>query len=95
MIDPTQGMGPTKPRVRRTIAMAALCALAVLAKGGGVAVAAPVEFGVDRSNMGTQWTLAWPQEPKVSPFLTADYNKPGNFEAKPLAYAVEKRLLIH
>ena len=71
------------PQARPTIAMAALCALAVLAKGGGVAVAAPVEFGVDRSNMGTQWTLAWPQEPKVSPFLTSDYNKPGNFRGTP------------
>jgi hypothetical protein len=26
----------------------------------------PVEYGIDRSNMSTQWTLAWPQEPKVS-----------------------------
>ena len=73
------------PQARPAIAMAALCALAVLAKGGGVAVAAPVELGVDRSNMGTQWTLAWPQEPKVSPFLTSDYNKPGNFEARRVA----------
>jgi hypothetical protein len=32
--------------------------------------------------MGTQWTLSWPQEPKVSPFLAADYNKPGDFEAR-------------
>jgi hypothetical protein len=35
--------------------------------------------------MGTQWTLSWPQEPKVSPFLTADYNKPGDFEARRVA----------
>jgi hypothetical protein len=46
---------------------------------------APLEFGVDRSNMGTQWTLSWPQEPKASPFLAADYNKPGNFEARRIA----------
>jgi hypothetical protein len=46
---------------------------------------APVEFGIDRSNMGTQWTLAWPQEPNASPFLAAEYNKPGNFEARRVA----------
>jgi len=49
------------------------------------ASSAPLEFGVDRSSMATQWTLAWPQEPKVSPFLGADYNKPGNFEARRVA----------
>ena len=83
-----------KPRTRRTTAMTTLCALAVLATSGAVAAAtpdarpaslAPLEFGVDRSNMGTQWTLAWPQEPKVSPFLAADYNRPGNFEARRVA----------
>jgi hypothetical protein len=62
---------------------------------GTVATAAPddarpehraaIEFGIDRSNMGTQWTLAWPQEPNVSPFLAAEYNKPGNFEARRVA----------
>lgn len=46
---------------------------------------APLEFGVDRSNMATQWTLSWPQEPQVSPFLAADYNKPGNLEARRIA----------
>jgi hypothetical protein len=67
--------------------MAAGCALAALATGGAVTAAAPapLEFGVDRSNMGTQWTLAWPQEPKASPFLAADYSKPGNFEARRVA----------
>jgi hypothetical protein len=67
--------------------MAAGCALAALATGGAVAAAAPapLEFGVDRSNMGTQRTLAWPQEPKASPFLAADYSKPGNFEARRVA----------
>jgi hypothetical protein len=49
------------------------------------AARAPVEYGIDRSNMGTQWTLAWPQEPNVSPFLAAEYNKPGNFEARRVA----------
>src|ERR1700722_1710126 len=76
------------------LAMTWLRALAVLLTVGVAAAAvpdarpaspAPLEFGVDRSNMGTQWTLAWPQEPKVSPFLTADYNKPGNFEARRVA----------
>jgi hypothetical protein len=68
--------------------------LSALTAGGGGAAAAPdtrpspatpLEFGIDRSNMATQWTLAWPQEPKVSPFLSADYNKPGNFEARRVA----------
>jgi hypothetical protein len=46
---------------------------------------APVEFGLDRSNMATQWTLAPPHEPNISPFLTSEYNKPGNFEARRVA----------
>ena len=45
----------------------------------------PLAFGIDRSNMGTQWTLAFPQEPNVSPFLASEYNKPGNFEARRVA----------
>ena len=49
------------------------------------AAPAPVEYGIDRSNMSTQWTLAWPQEPNVSPFLAAEYNQPGNFEARRVA----------
>ena len=49
------------------------------------AAPAPVEYGIDRSNMGTQWTLGWPQEPNVSPFLKSEYNKPGNFEARRVA----------
>ncbi|MEW6632243.1 MAG: alpha-L-arabinofuranosidase B, partial [Pseudomonadota bacterium] len=53
--------------------------------GTRLAPLAPLEFGIDRSNMATQWTLGWPQEPKVSPFLAADYNKPGNFEARRVA----------
>ena len=93
MIDPTKRVTPMKPRARRTMPIATLCALAVLATGGAAAAApnagpaspGPLEFGIDRSNMGTQWTLAWPQEPKVSPFLAADYNKPGNFEARRIA----------
>ena len=94
MNDPIQGVKPMNPLARRPMAMAALCVLAVLATGGALAAAAPdarpaspapLGFGVDRSNMGTQWTLAWPQEPRVSPFLAADYNKPGNFEASRVA----------
>jgi hypothetical protein len=80
--------------IRKTGAIGTLCALAVLATGGAIAAAAPearpaspkpLEFGVDRSNMGTQWTLSWPQEPQISPFLSADYNKPGDFEARRVA----------
>src|ERR1700678_2439530 len=40
------------------------------------AALAPVEYGIDRSNRSTQWTLAWPQEPNITPFLAAEYNKP-------------------
>ena len=60
-------------------------ALTVLATGGASTAVPPAEFGVDRSNMATQWTLSWPQEPQAAPFLPADYNKPGNFEARRVA----------
>jgi hypothetical protein len=46
---------------------------------------APLEFGVDRSNMDTQWTLVFPKEPNISPFLAVEYNQPGNFEARRVA----------
>jgi hypothetical protein len=45
----------------------------------------PLEFGIDRSNMATEWTLAPPHEPNIAPFLAADYNKPGDFEARRVA----------
>jgi hypothetical protein len=73
------------------VAMAAARALALFALSGAMAMAAPqdhavqLEFGLDRSNMSTQWTLAWPQEPNLSPFLAAEYNKPGDFEARRIA----------
>lgn len=51
----------------------------------GAATPTPVEYGIDRSNMGTQWTLSFPQEPNLSPFLAAEYNKPGDFEARRVA----------
>ena len=93
MTDSAWRMASPTPRARRSIAMAALCAPAVLITAGVAAApspemppgAPPLAFGVDRSNMATQWTLSWPQEPKVSPFLSADYNKPGNFEARRVA----------
>jgi hypothetical protein len=44
--------------------------------------AACPEYGIDRSNMGTQWMLGAPYEPNVSPFLSSEYNQPGNFEAR-------------
>jgi hypothetical protein len=82
----------TGPRRQRSKTLAALFTLIILPTGGAVAVPdtpptllEPLQFGVDRSNMATQWTLSWPQEPKVAPFLTADYNKPGNFEARRIA----------
>jgi hypothetical protein len=49
------------------------------------AALAPVEYVIDRSNMSTQWTLAWPQEPNITPFFAAEYNKPGNLEARRVA----------
>ena len=94
MIDPANCLDRVKPSTRRTVALAALCALVGLAMDFAGAAAAPVarlaspaplEFGVDRSNMATQWTLSWPQEPRIAPFLSADYNKPGNFEARRVA----------
>ncbi len=46
---------------------------------------APVEYGIDRSNMSTEWTISWPSEPNVSPFLASEYNDPGDFEARRVA----------
>jgi hypothetical protein len=76
-----------------TAAMTGVLALPLLvtrhataaAEGAQQARLAPLEFGIDRSNMGTQWTLAPPQEPNVSPFLSSEYNKPGDFEARRVA----------
>ena len=73
--------------------MAGLCGLAVSTMGPACGAAqavrpdsgAQIEFGIDRSNMATQWTLAEPHEPNVSPFLASEYNKPGNFEARRVA----------
>jgi hypothetical protein len=79
------------PRATRT----ARCALAIWVMCGVETTAAPqaaqqehvaqLEFGIDRSNMATQWTLGWPQEPSASPFLKEEYNRPGNFEARRVA----------
>ena len=90
MSDPIRCGCAVKPRAARA---AAASVLAILATSGAMAAAQdarprslpPLEFGVDRSNMATQWTLSWPQEPKASPFLSADYNKPGDFEARRVA----------
>lgn len=70
-----------KSQVPRAAA-ATLCALVFWVVRGTVATAAAedarqehgaaFEFGIARSNIGTQWTLAWPQEPNVSPFLAAE-----------------------
>jgi hypothetical protein len=40
-----------------------------------------LEIGVDRSNMGTEWTLSPPSEPNIYPF-NGPYNGPGVFEAR-------------
>jgi hypothetical protein len=76
---------PSSPRQRAAAITCTLAAFALALARANAAATAPLEFGVDRSNMSTQWTLAWPQEPKASPFLAADYNKPGNFEARRIA----------
>ena len=88
-------MSPAKSGTARTAATAGLCLLACFAIGlsGACAAAevapqdrgAPVEFGIDRSNMATQWTLAPPLEPNISPFLSSEYNKPGDLEARRVA----------
>jgi hypothetical protein len=72
--------------------IARLCLLACVAMSCAGANAAaqrnnggPLEFGIDRSNMGTEWTLASPQEPNITPFLASEYNKPGDFEARRVA----------
>jgi hypothetical protein len=54
----------------------------------------PVEYGVDRPMMNTQFTLAFPQEPNVWPFLAAEYNKPGNFEARRV-FVLDRVAQIH
>jgi hypothetical protein len=64
-----------KLQIPRAATTVALCALAFFAIRGAVGTAAtedmrqehgaPLEFGIDRSNMGTQWTLGWPSEPNV------------------------------
>lgn len=47
-------------------------------------IAAPVQIGIDRSNMSTEWSLGPPAEPKAYPFDGA-YNAPGVFEARRVA----------
>jgi len=43
-----------------------------------------VEFGIDRSNMATEWTLSPPAEPNAYPF-NGPYNAAGVFEARRVA----------
>jgi O-glycosyl hydrolase len=45
---------------------------------------AKVEFGIDRSNMSTEWTLSPPAEPNIYPF-NGPYNGAGVFEARRVA----------
>ncbi len=82
-------------KTRIAIAMVKLTLVIFVVTSGAAAMAAPgdaqaryrspLQFGVDRSNMATQWTLAPPQEPNISPFLASEYNKPGDFEARRIA----------
>lgn len=74
----------------RWLLAALVAALIVFGAASAARAAArvPVEYGIDRSNMSTQWTLAFRQEPNVSPCLSAEYNKPGNFEARRVAVRV-------
>lgn len=41
----------------------------------------PVEMGIDRSNMSTEWTISPPAEPNIYPF-NGPYNGAGVFEAR-------------
>src|SRR5215469_3385456 len=77
-------VGDSAPLVWRPFSVAVIVVMITLgsASAARAAAPAPVEYGIDRSNMGTQWTLSFPQEPNVSPFLSAEYNKPGNFEVR-------------
>jgi len=43
-----------------------------------------LEIGIDRSNMGTEWTLSPPAEPNIYPF-NGPYNGAGVFEARRVA----------
>jgi hypothetical protein len=43
-----------------------------------------IEFGIDRSNMATEWTLSPPAEPNIYPF-NGPYNGAGIFEARRIA----------
>jgi hypothetical protein len=44
----------------------------------------PLERGIDRSNMATEWTISPPAEPDIYPF-NGPYNGPGVFEARRVA----------
>jgi hypothetical protein len=70
---------------RRILLALAGAMVAWSASAAPVAAAAPPEYGIDRSNMATEWTLSFPQEPNVPPFLSTEYNKPGDFEARRVA----------
>jgi hypothetical protein len=84
-----------KKRVALAMGIAKLALVISLVASSAIAItvpvdaqaqpSAPLEFGVDRSNMATEWTLAPPQEPNISPFLSSEYNKPGDFEARRVA----------
>jgi hypothetical protein len=86
-------LSPLKLPLASIVVPAGLYALACCAMPNGSAAAevarqdhrAQLEFGIDRSNMATEWTLAPPHEPNIAPFLIADYNKPGDFEARRVA----------
>ncbi len=70
------------------ILVCAFCLLSLLAASALAApglTPAPLELGIDRSNMGTQeWSLSPPAEPDIYPF-NGHYNGPGVFEARRVA----------
>jgi hypothetical protein len=70
---------------RLVSALFIFCCLAVLGPqhlaAARLPAPAPVEMGIDRSNMATEWTLSPPAEPKIYPF-TGPYNGAGVFEAR-------------
>lgn len=58
-----------------------LCVAAACVTNSRAGSPLPLQIGIDRSNMATEWTLAPPAEPGIYPF-NGPYNGPGVFEAR-------------
>jgi hypothetical protein len=78
-------VGRVRSIVLCVLAFLVTMAASALAQAARQAPLAPLQFGIDRSNMRTEWTLTPPHEPNISPFLASEYNTLGNFEARRIA----------